>query len=122
MAIKKLHFVYNVDATATALMKDFVHRIVDPETYPCKLCDITYGRFVKKPNWQAFLWSLPVKSTFYTRDNFRKQYPQVGEFLFPTVLAESDTGEFSEFISCDDFSAIPDLSRLKKEIYLRLGR
>src|SRR3954447_10369784 len=56
----KLHFVYNVEATPQALIKDFVHRLTEPETYPCRLCDITYGRFVKKPGWQLFLWSLPV--------------------------------------------------------------
>jgi hypothetical protein len=27
-----LHFVYNVDATPSVLLRDFVHRLVNPET------------------------------------------------------------------------------------------
>jgi len=49
-----LHFVYNVDATPGALLRDFVHRIVDPATYPCRLCDLTYGRLLKKVEWSRF--------------------------------------------------------------------
>ena len=67
---QRLHFVYNVEAHPVDLVKDFVHRIVDHESYSCRLCDLTYGRFVKKPGWQLFLWSLPVKSSFYTKDVF----------------------------------------------------
>jgi hypothetical protein len=38
-------FVYNVDLTLFALVSDFVHRLTAPETYPCRLCDLTYDRF-----------------------------------------------------------------------------
>src|SRR5262245_41510359 len=63
----KLHFVYNVDATPIALVLDFVHRLLEPETYPCRLCDLTYGRFVKKVSWSRFVATLPVDSRFHLR-------------------------------------------------------
>lgn len=121
MSITKLHFVYNVDATPQALARDFMHRLVDPETYPCKLCDITYGRFVKKPGWQLFLWSLPVKSDFYTRDRFLKAWPAQSGHRFPVVLAELDDGSFRSFISADEFTAITSLDALKDEVHARLA-
>lgn len=117
----KLHFVYNVEATPQALVRDFVHRLTDPETYPCRLCDITYGRFVKKPRWQLFLWSLPVASAFYTKDGFLARYPHLAHHPLPVVLVERRPGTFEEFISRDDFAAITSLEALEEEVKARLG-
>jgi len=116
-----LHFVYNVEATPRALVKDFVHRLTDPETYPCRLCDITYGRFVKKPGWQWFLWSLPVRSWFYTKDGFLKRYPHLAHHRLPVILAESAAGQFTVFISQQELQGIDSLEALKAEVQLRLA-
>src|SRR2546427_11672442 len=62
-----LHFVYNVDATPSALLRDFVHRLVAPESYPCRLCDLTYGRFLKKAQWSRFVADLPIRARFHLR-------------------------------------------------------
>lgn len=121
MSIAKLHFVYNVDATPQALVKDFVHRITDPDTYPCRLCDLTYGRFVKKPGWQLFLWSLPVKTVFHARDRFLRARPDQAGQVFPVVLAERDDGHLQIFMASDEFAAIPDLEALKHEVEARLA-
>lgn len=116
----KLHFVYNVEATPQALIRDFVHRLTDPDTYPCRLCDITYGRFVKKPGWQLFLWSLPVQSAFYTKDSFMKRFPQLAHLPLPVVLAEREPGEFEVFISREDFERIASLDELERAVQSRL--
>ena len=68
-------FVYNVDLTPFALLSDFVHRIVSPETYPCRLCDLTYDRFTMKSEWKQFLASLPIDCAFALRDQFHRKYP-----------------------------------------------
>ncbi len=112
----QLRFVYNVEATPVALVKDFVHRLVDPETYPCRLCDITYGRFVKKPGWQLFVWSLPVASAFHTRDGFRKTHPDVTGIEFPAVIAEKNSGELETLISAEEFRSITSLEELKARV------
>jgi len=122
MSIRKLHFVYNVDATPQALVEDFVHRWVAPETYPCKLCDLTYGRFVKKPGWQRFLWSLPVRSAFYTRVRFLRKFAGLEGQDFPAVFAQNAAGNSRPFISRREFEAIADLDALKLEVELRLNR
>ena len=122
MAVKALHFVYNVDATPQGLVRDFVHRLVDPATYPCRLCDITYGRFVKKPGWQRFLRSLPVRSVFYTRGGFTRKFPQSKHREFPVVLAESHSGDLSVFISSQELAALPSLEALQSEVGARLEK
>ena len=122
MAIVKLHFVYNVEATPLALVTDFVHRIVDPATYPCRLCDLTYGRFVKNIGWQLFVWSLPVRSIFYTRDGFVKAYPWLADMRLPVVLSEDDQGRLTKLISARDFESLGSLEALKSEVHARLVR
>jgi len=37
-SVRPLIFVYNVDLTPFALISDFIHRIMSPATYPCRLC------------------------------------------------------------------------------------
>ena len=41
---------------------DFIHRLVSPETYPCRLCDLTYGRVLKKAGWRRFVASLHAQA------------------------------------------------------------
>ena len=122
MPVVRLHFVYNVEATPLALVTDFVHRIVDPASYPCRLCDLTYGRFIKNPGWQMFVWSLPVKSLFYTRDGFVRAYPWLAETRLPVVLAEDDRGRITTLISARDFDQLASLEALKSEVHTRLVR
>jgi hypothetical protein len=122
MAIVKLHFVYNVEATPLALVSDFIHRLVDPSTYPCRLCDITYGRFVKNAGWQLFVWALPVKSVFHTKDGFIRSYPWLADIEFPVVLAEDDTARIETLISAEDFTRIRSMEALKAELHARLVR
>lgn len=116
MTIFRLHFVYNVDANAAALVKDFVHRMVEPETYPCRLCDLTYGRFVKKPGWQLFLWSLPVPSAFHTRDRFLRKFPGLAQLEFPAVVGEIASGDFAVLICAEQFRGIGSLAELKEQV------
>jgi len=120
MPIVRLHFVYNVEATPKALVKDFIHRLIEPETYPCRLCDITYGRFVKKPGLILFLRSLPVPSRFYTKDRFLRRYPKIRE-AFPAVLAENERGKLSVFLAAAELSQLQTLPQLKSEVSARLS-
>jgi hypothetical protein len=119
MTIDRLHFVYNVEGTPKALLKDFMHRLRDPESYPCKLCDLTYGRFVKKPRWQFFIWSLPVKSVFYTRDRFVRKYPKLKNQRYPAVLAESG-GRLHVFITRNELRTLNSLEQFETLLEERL--
>jgi hypothetical protein len=119
MRIRKLHFVYNVELTLSALVADFIHRLRDPATYPCRLCDLTYGRFVKKPGWIAFVRKLPVDTRFYTKDEFARKHPhEIHEW--PVVLAERSPDQFEVFLSREDFAALGSLDDLQSEIVRKL--
>jgi hypothetical protein len=60
MALTAVVFVYNADAKLTSAAFDFLHKIVSPSTYQCKLCGITYGNFSMVKEWKDFLAAMPV--------------------------------------------------------------
>jgi hypothetical protein len=109
----KLHFVYNVDATPVALLLDFVHRILDPATYPCRLCDLTYGRFIKKASWSRFVAELPVDARFHLRAGFRRAFPDQALERLPAVFVERRSGETRLLISAKEVAGVRDLETLQ---------
>jgi hypothetical protein len=120
-----LHFVYNVDATATALLRDFVHRLFDPATYPCRLCDLTYGRFVKKSSWSRFVAGLPVDAAFHLRGGFRRAFPALAHEPLPAVFVEEKTGAPRVLITAKELARVVDLAALEALVEQRvkaLGR
>ena len=87
----KLVFVYNAPDGLAAMLIDAVHKQVSPSTYPCSLCQVTYGAVSMKRPWRQWLRGLPIKSEFLHRDSFRRRYPALAIPL-PAVLLDSGHG------------------------------
>ncbi len=117
----KLHFVYNVDATPVALLLDFVHRILDPATYPCRLCDLTYGRFIKKASWSRFVAELPVDARFHLRAGFRRAFPDQATERLPAVFVERRSGDIRVLISAKELDGLRDLESLQSLVERRVA-
>ena len=101
----------------TALVKDFVSRELHGET-DCQLCDITYGRFVKKPQWRSFLKALPVPAHFYMKDEFRKKFAHDADAIaeqLPAVFAQIDDKLIVK-IPAEDFQTIGNLDKLETRV------
>jgi hypothetical protein len=111
--IATLHFVYNVDATPSALLRDFVHRLLDPATYPCRLCDLTYGRFIKKAEWSRFVAELPVRARFHLRGSFWQRFPEYRNEPVPAVFVEESPGVLRTLISAEELRGVADLEALE---------
>ncbi len=116
-----LHFVYNVDATPLAVVMDLVHRAVSPETYPCKLCDVTYGRFLKKAAWREFVANLPLRSRFHLRSGFRRRFPDQEGTPMPAVFLEDLEGGLTKLISAEELAAVADLEGLERLVEKKLA-
>lgn len=108
-----LHFVYNVDATPSALLRDFIHRLVDPESYPCRLCDVTYGRVLKKAEWSRFVAGLPTQARFHLRGSFRRRFPEQRQEPAPAVFVEESPGKLRILISAKELQGVADLEALE---------
>ena len=66
-------FVYNADSGALPSLKDYVHKIVKPTTYPCNLCVVTYNNLgFKNKEWKKFIENLGIEAKFLHRDEFLK--------------------------------------------------
>jgi|SRR6185369_934021 len=105
-------FVYNVDLTPFALLSDFVHRIVSPETYPCRLCDLTYDRFTMKSEWKQFLASLPIDCAFALRDQFHRKYPAYADLPLPAVFRHG-SGTLTTLLSADQINSATTIETLR---------
>lgn len=87
-----LLFVYNAKEGLIAAISDAVHKAVSPETYPCSLCALSYGAVRMRPEWRAYLRSLPYEARFFHRPDFRRAYPALAGVALPAILLEEGSG------------------------------
>lgn len=107
---QKIIFVYNAKSGFMHSMTDLFHKTAKPNTYPCKLCSLTYsGAFMKKM-WKEYVASLGVETIFLHKDEFRGSYPDY-ETNYPVVLLV-DGSNFIKLVSDDDFKTMNDLTDL----------
>ena len=83
----RLLIVYNAEAGLLAGVKDSIHKLLRPDTYPCSLCALTHRSVRMDPAWKRFLGRLPLEVRVYHRPDFRARYPDL-DMPLPAVLAE----------------------------------
>ncbi len=82
-----LVFVWNADAGMFNAVRDSLHKWISPETYSCRLCELTHGFSSAKREWKNFLEDFERPAFFYYRDTFRASGIQVSfPEAFPLVL------------------------------------
>ena len=107
---KKLLFVYNADTGFIKGVMNLVHKTARPETYPCKLCMVTFSGANMKKMWKQHIENLGMSSTFLHRNEFAKSYPNMGIKL-PAVLIEEGKS-ISILVSSNEFEKINDVTEL----------
>lgn len=123
----KLIFVYNADSGLFSSIFDLGHKIINPETYQCNLCSLTYGNFTENKKWKNFRNNSDVEMQFMHRDEFEKEYRIKIEY--PVVLTFIDElkigiskNEINKYKSLDELIAgiekliekVYDLNKVKK--------
>jgi len=91
---KKILFIYNANSDTGSQLFDFAHKILNPATYDCKLCSLTFGNFTENKQWKTFRKSLLAKGyelEFLHKDEFVKSYKsKFGHaFTYPIILVET---------------------------------
>ncbi|MDJ0787600.1 MAG: hypothetical protein QNK05_12395 [Myxococcota bacterium] len=118
MAERRLVFVYNVDGTPMALLRDLYLATTTGST-DCSLCDVTFGRLLKKPEWAAFVASLPLPVEFRLRSTFRRRHPDVAG-PFPAGFLVEEDGRLERLFSAEEIDAAGDLDALRSLVGDRL--
>jgi hypothetical protein len=114
-----LLFVYNADSGRWNAYMDMAHKIFSPATYPCSLCDLTYGVFKIRPEWDDFVKNSPLPMVFLHRDEFQEQYPELRELALPVVLKVG--GEtVAALVTASELDKMENLNSLKTSILQRI--
>jgi len=111
--LEKLIFVYNADAGKLNALMDSLHKVVNPSTYSCKLCELTFGVFKEKKAWKDFRKNLDVETEFLHKDEFQKLYASKfgHKFEFPIVLTQTRYG-LDVLVSKEELSKLEDQNDL----------
>jgi len=113
-----LYFVYNAKGDVFSVVGDFLHKSLSPKTYPCRLCDLSYGAFSKKKIWKNFLDSLDIKYEFVYKngiDRFKQ-----GIKNFPVILI-GEENNVEVFLSKEEINNTKDIETLVQKINLKLA-
>jgi hypothetical protein len=115
----RLILIYNADAGLLNAVKDTVHKVLRPETYPCSLCALTYGWFAMHSDWRRFLFRLPMEKVFLHRNETAKALPGI-EVDAPAILLDTGDGEPQELVSAAELNAMQHRQTLMALLLERL--
>lgn len=87
----RLIFVYNADSGLLSAVRDALHKTISPSTYPCRLCDLTFGAVRTKSAWKEFIDGLGLLVEFLHRDEFLQRYV-LKDAKFPSAYIENGRG------------------------------
>lgn len=116
-----LLFVYNAADGVFAAIGDAVHKVVSPNTYPCSLCAITYGAVRMRPEWRAYLTSLPYPVRFLHRGEFARAYPGVAVTL-PAILLDPGHDDPRILVDAGTLNGIGNVEALIRTLDAALAR
>ena len=106
----RLLIVYNAEAGIAAGIKDSLHKLLSPDTYPCSLCALTHGTMRMDAQWKAFLARVPFDVRVYHRPDFHKRYPNETADL--PLVALDQGRELVTLLDRAELAAIRDVGTL----------
>lgn len=117
--IEKLIFVYNADAGLKNAVMDSLHKVMSPQTYDCKLCELTFGVFTENKRWKDFRENAQVDMVFLHKDEFQKNYASkfAAKYSYPCVLAATphDLQLFMDSETLNQLESVEELIALVKK-------
>lgn len=118
--IHRLIFVYNANSGIGNALLDSAHKIISPDTYSCRLCDLTFGISGERAAWKKYRKEQDIAMEFLHRNEFIKKYASkfIPQFTFPIVLAETLNG-LQVLIGTAELSAMRTLEQLTEVLCAR---
>jgi hypothetical protein len=118
--MSKLIFVYNANSGLLNAMKDWAHKIVSPETYPCSLCALTYDNLGMRRPWREFIRELGYEIEFLHRDELGEQYG-IMDVTLPAVFILQN-GSPKPWIKSDVLDTCESLDELQTLVTQKLAQ
>jgi hypothetical protein len=115
----KLIFVYNADSGILNAAKDWAHKIVSPETYPCSLCALTYDNLGMRRPWREFVKELGYEVEFLHRDELEEKYG-IKDVMLPAAFIQQD-GNLDLWLTSETMDACNSLDELQSLVQQNLA-
>jgi len=112
--MQELIFVYNANAGLLNVLRDAVHCVVSPSTYPCRLCALTYSLEGMRKNWRRFVERLEIPARFLHKDELMAEFG-IDDVLLPAVFLRIGDS-IRELITADEINACRTLEDLKRSV------
>ncbi|WP_111672788.1 GTPase [Algoriphagus litoralis] len=100
----RIYFIYNANSGKLNAYLDMMHKIVSPKTYPCQLCDITYGITKIRPEWKNFREKSRLNMIFLHKDEWEIAFP-LTSIALPSVVVENGN-EFQTLLGPEDWERL----------------
>ncbi|MFV1980113.1 MAG: hypothetical protein ACC655_03090 [Rhodothermia bacterium] len=113
-------FVYNAESGLINGLKDAMHKLISPSTYPCNLCTITYGSMGMHDEWREFVAGLGVPVEFLHKNELSAQYG-IDDVSLPAAFVRSDEGTLSSFLDSETLDSLTSLGELKTALSDRIA-
>jgi hypothetical protein len=117
----KLIFIYNADSGVKNGLFDIAHKIFNPDTYQCHLCELTFGAFRERSIWKKFRSAHDTSMEFIHKDEFLKVYASkfLPAYSYPLILEET-ASDLTIFMGTEEINAISGTKELIKAIEQRM--
>jgi hypothetical protein len=118
---KALIFVYNASSGVNNSLLDSVQKLLKPESYECKLCELTFGVISENKTWKAFRKQSDMEMIFLHKEEYQKKFKSKFEQLYdlPVVLYQ-DNYDLSLVIGKEELNQIEEVEILIEKIKARV--
>lgn len=119
----RLLFVYNADSGRLNAVADSLHKLLSPQTYQCKLCELTYSTFSEKAEWKEFRKERPEEMIFLHRDEFEKQFRSkwLASYEYPVILC-IEGEQLTVLVGREEMENLEDIAALISLLNSHLDR
>ncbi|MDX1333467.1 MAG: hypothetical protein R3252_10590 [Robiginitalea sp.] len=116
-----LVIVWNADTGWQNALMDSLHKVISPQTYSCKLCQLTHGLAGPRTEWSTFLKTIDRPVAAYHRDEFQGSFiaEQLPGLELPAVLIHASE-KWQILLSRDEIAQFEDLEALLGELKHRI--
>ena len=110
---KQLLFVYNANSGLGNALLDAAHKIINPATYECSLCQLTYGAVREKARWKKFREDTSFPMQFLHKDEFEREWGhEIHEsYQFPAVFLLA-AAKLSKLVGAEELNAMKSENEL----------